>query len=144
MIEWATGNDGKDRERSDASAANTVGESMTVQSMADEADLNVIMRRFAATGTFPQTTRIPSYGDYTQITDFRSALEAIRDAEENFMGLEASVRARFQNDPQAFLEFCSNESNREEMAKLGLLNLPAPAVDRSPVHQDQAPNTAKQ
>jgi hypothetical protein len=34
--------------------------------------------------------------------------------------LPGNVRARFHNDPQELLEFCSDEKNRAEAEKLGI------------------------
>lgn len=101
--------------------------SLTVQSMAEDTDLNVIMRRFGVTGQMPDNPRLPVYGDFTGITDYKSALMAVMDASEHFMELPATVRARFDNDPQKLLEFVSSDGNREEAEKLGLLK---PVVPR--------------
>lgn len=99
----------------------TWGPSLTIQSMTEDADINVMMKRYGVTGKFPENTRIPQYGDYSGITDFRTALEAIANAQEDFMRYPADFRARFDNDPQRFLEFTADPANRPEMAKLGLL-----------------------
>lgn len=95
--------------------------SLTVQEARDEVDINTIVRRFGLTGELPDVVRLPQYGDFTGISDYREALEAVGAAQEAFMELPADVRYRFHNDPQAFLEFCGNESNRDELAKMGLL-----------------------
>lgn len=107
-------------ENSDACGVLVLGPSLTVQSQAEDADLNVIVKRFGLTGQMPQDVRVPMYGDFSEISDFRSAWEAVRAAEEEFMKVPAEVRARFGNDPQKFLEFCADEVNIPEMRKLGL------------------------
>lgn len=94
--------------------------SLAVQSQRDEADINTIVRNFGITGKLPENVRVPSYGDFESVDDYRSAIHAIRDAEKSFMAMPADVRARFDNDPQLFLEFCVDPSNLEEMRKLGL------------------------
>lgn len=98
----------------------------TQQHQRDEADINTIVRRFGLTGQLPSGVRAPSYGDFSGVDDYRSALDALRAAEDSFMKMPAATRKRFDNDPQAFVEFCSLESNREEMIKLGLI--PPPVV----------------
>ena len=103
-------------------------ESKTVQSGKEEADINVIVKRFGITGVVPTNVRVPLYGDFTEIGDFREAQNAILLANASFMAMPAEVRLRFDNDPQAFLEFCSNPANLDEMRKLGLA-VPAPVVD---------------
>ena len=74
--------------------------SLAVQSMAEEADLNFLLKRFGVTGKMPDVVRLPNYGDFSHITDFRSAMDAVLSAEDDFMELPADIRARFQNNPQ--------------------------------------------
>ena len=97
------------------------GESLTIQSMAEDADLNVLMKRFGVTGHIPQSVRVPQYGDFTEIKDFASAMMAVKSAQDNFMALPADVRARFANDPQRLLEFVSQPGNEAELRRLGLM-----------------------
>lgn len=110
----------------EASNASAIGPGpepgLTVQSMADDADINVIMKRFGLLGQMPEvgTVKVPQYGDYEHITDYQSALHAIRDAEENFMLMPAEVRSKFQNNPQVFLDFASNPANMGALVDLGL------------------------
>jgi len=93
----------------------------TVQSEKDNCDINVILRRFKVTGQMPPgSMRMPTYGDYDAAGDFQSAMNVIREAQEQFAALPSGVRARFGNDPQQFLEFCSKAENVDEMLKMGL------------------------
>lgn len=106
--------------------------SKTRQADAKDADINNIVRSFGVTGTLPAGgVRIPSYQDFEDVFDFRSALEAVKAAEASFMALPAQVRSRFQNDPQEFVEFCSDPKNIEELRELGLAPK-APAADPAP------------
>lgn len=116
-------------------------ESLAQQHMADDADINVIVKRFGITGQMPQNPRLPTYGDFTGVSDFRSALEAVRDAEEAFGELPGDLRARFQNDPQAYLEFTTNPANQEAIYDLGLAERPR---SRNPLPTDapEAPSPA--
>lgn len=95
-------------------------ESLTVQSDMEDADINTIVRRFGLTGEMPGNVRLPSYEDYDQVFDFRTAQDALIDARDRFMALPAQVRARFSNDPQAFLEFVVDPANVDEAVALGL------------------------
>lgn len=104
------------------------GPSLTVQSQKDEADINTIVRNFGVTGQVPQNVRVPMYGDFTGVGDYRQALDAVRTAEESFMKLPAEFRAELDNDPQRFLEFCADEANLDRMRKLGLA-VPAAVPD---------------
>lgn len=107
--------------------------SLTRQDSKDEADINVIVRDFGVTGVLPQGVRVPSYGDFDTVSDYQSALEAIRSADASFYAMPANVRERFSNNPQLFVEFCSDPSNLEEMRTLGLaVPAPLPASDVPP------------
>lgn len=94
--------------------------SRTIQSMKEESDINTIVKRFGITGQLPTGVRVPTFGDFTGVDDYRSAIDAMRLANDSFMKMPAEVRNRFQNDPQLFVEFCSDERNVDEMRKLGL------------------------
>lgn len=102
---------------------------MTIQAHAEDADINVLMRRFGITGKMPDNPKIPTYGDFSQITDYRTALDAVRRAHEGFMEIPAPIRAQFDNDPQLFMEFCENPENLEAMRNMGLAKpKPMPAT----------------
>lgn len=105
---------------SDEAATVPVGESLTVQSHSEDADINVIVKRFGLTGTMPVNHRVPEYGDYSQVGSYADALAVVRAADSHFMEMPAEVRSRFQNSPQIFLDFCNDPANMQEMVKLGL------------------------
>lgn len=108
--------------------------SLTQQQFAEDADINTIVRRFGITGKLPEGVRLPSYGDFTGVSDFRSAIAAIEQAEAAFMQMPANVRARFDNDPGAFVDFCSDDRNYAEAQALGLVKVPeqVPAAQGGP------------
>jgi phage internal scaffolding protein len=95
--------------------------SRTKQSFRDECDINNILRQFNVTGQLPVGSVQPQYGDFSGITDYQSALNAVMAAQDSFLALPAKVRARFDNDPALFVEFASDEANKDEMKALGLL-----------------------
>jgi len=96
--------------------------SLTKQSFRDECDINNILRKFNVTGQLPAGSVQPQYGDFSGITDYQSALNAVMAAQDSFLALPAKVRARFDNDPALFVEFASDEANKDEMKALGLLS----------------------
>lgn len=100
------------------------GEGMTQQQFKEEADINTIVARFGLTGTLPEVVRVPKSGDFTGVVDYHSALNAVRQADEAFMELPGEMRARFRNDPQELLMFLSDEKNKEEAMKIGLIPKP--------------------
>lgn len=95
-------------------------ESRTLQSQAQDADINVIVKRFNVTGQLPGVLKMPTYQDFDEVFDFRSALDVVRKAELAFLSVPANVRARFGNDPGAFVDFCMDERNIEELRRMGL------------------------
>lgn len=102
-------------------AFNTTGVSKTVQSQKGEADINNIVRKFGLTGELPNNYRAPSYGDFSNITDYHSALNAVAEANANFLTVPVEIRKKFANDPEQFVEFCLNPENKDELIKLGLM-----------------------
>jgi len=115
-------------EAGDEASVKDFGPSPTVQSMAEDADINVVMQRFGVTGKMPENPRIPTYQDFEDVFDFRTANEAVMEANRAFMEYPASLRGRFENNPQIFMDWVAKEENREEMQKLGLLKQKPPAT----------------
>lgn len=101
--------------------------SMAIQSEKDNCDINIIMKRFNVTKQLPPgSVRMPTYGDFSQVGDFHTAMQVVRQAEEAFAQMPSELRSKFGNDPGAFVAFCSEETedgelvNIEAMRKLGL------------------------
>lgn len=103
--------------------------SLAQQHMLESTDINYIVKQFGITGKMPTGVRTPTYGDFTGVYDYHSAVNAIAKAGESFDSMPANVRARFHNDPQEFLEFCSQEGNAAELKTLGLID---PALTPEP------------
>lgn len=114
---------------SELTGTDTGTESVVQHAFAEEADINVIVRRFGLTGQLPQNLQMPQSGDFTGVTDFHQAMNLVRQAEEEFMRVPADLRARFHNDPGELMAFLDSDANREEAIKLGLVN-PPPEKDR--------------
>jgi phage internal scaffolding protein len=96
--------------------------SLAQQHMRDECDINMIVERFGVTGQLPVKAIEPSYGDFSGVTDYHTALNKIKSAEAEFMALPAKLRAKFDHDPNALLNFLENETNRDEAIELGLID----------------------
>jgi len=93
----------------------------TKQSFKDECDINRIMARYQDTGQLPNVNEMPAqYLDATAF-DYQMHMQFIAGAQSMFEELPSALRNRFQNDPGEFLDFCSNEKNRPELAEMGLL-----------------------
>lgn len=106
---------------SDESALDCKDPSLAQQQFRDECDINEIMRRFGQTGILPDQPLSPKYGDFTGVSDYKTALDRVIAADEEFMSLPAELRARFDNDAANLIQFLDDESNRDEAVKLGLV-----------------------
>jgi phage internal scaffolding protein len=115
---------------SDESGIACEDASLAQQQFKDESDINNILRQFNITGQLPNAPVSPRYGDFTGISDFKTALDRVNATYEEFESLPADLRARFNNDPASLIEFLDNEENRSEAEKLGLVE---------PKYTEQAP-----
>lgn len=106
------------------------------QSFKDECDINTIVERFGLGHELPQNSRVPEYGDFSNITTFQEAMNATAAVREEFDKLPANIRSKFGNDPALYVDFCLDENNREELRKLGLLN--KEAVERLEKAEEEA------
>lgn len=116
---------------------------LTQQQFKDECDINTIVERFKLTGEVPTLQHLPTYGDFTGIHDFQSAMNAVVAARETFMSLPAKLRKRFHNDPQEFIEFCSDDANRDEAKLLGLLKPDEIKTEEPPTEPLEQPKPPK-
>lgn len=98
--------------------------SLAQQSAAEESDINFIVERFTRTGELPPLPSPDTYGDFTHVTDYHTALNSLIAADEAFMQLPAKLRAKFSNDVSGFLEFMADDKNRDEAIELGLIPKP--------------------
>lgn len=98
------------------------GKSLAKQSFKEECDINTIVRMFGVTGKVPVTAIEPSYGDFSGVSDYHTAMNKIKEAEASFMALPAKLRQKFDHDPNALLNFLENEQNRDEAIQLGLID----------------------
>ena len=110
------------------------------QNFKDECDINHIVRQFGLTGELPGKPLSPQYGDFTGVLDYHSAVNAVLAVQDDFMELPAQLRSRFSNDPAELIDFLSNEENREEAIKLGLIAAkPISEPSETPVGETKSP-----
>lgn len=103
----------------------------TQQQFKEECDINTIVERFGVTGELPTGVSIPYMADFSEsVTDFQTALNMIKAADEAFMAYPASIRSQFENDPERFVAFVSDPANKDQVKAWGLaraeMPLPAP------------------
>lgn len=99
--------------------------SRTKQAFKDECDVNLIMKRFKRDVGVDYLSRFHgyvdgNYGDFTNVSDYRSALDQVSHANDVFMALPSSVRAEFRNDPAYFLDFVNDPKNVDRLVDMGL------------------------
>lgn len=108
---------------SSASGLFCPGPGRTKQQFLEETDINHIAKNFGLTGLLPVSARLPRYEDFSEVTDFKTAMDALRSAEHNFMQLPSGVREFFQNDPQQLLDFVEDPKNLKKGEEIGLWRL---------------------
>jgi len=122
-IIWRTSNDPEGNIREgDRAILRCEDESLTVQSFAQDADLNVLAKRFGING-IPMHPVDPShYRDTSEDPQLRDILDAQRDAQHHFNALPAKLRKRFHNSPKELWNFLQDPENADEAVRLGILS----------------------
>lgn len=113
-----------DRDGASKAAGLVCGPSLAQQNFKDECDINNLVRSFGLGAKMPENLRLPRYGDFSHISSFHDAVNAIAQARETFDSLPAATRDFFRNDPQRFVAFCEDEKNRDKAVELGLIQTP--------------------
>jgi phage internal scaffolding protein len=118
------------------------GESLTQQHFAQEADIKTIIKKHDRTGIIENVARgVAQYGDYSEINEYREALDIVRNADETFQMLPSELRKAFENDAGAFFEFATNPANEEKMVEMGLK--PAPPSPPPSQHKEEKKTAEK-
>lgn len=115
-----------DRDRSELKFHNDEGELLepciVEQHHSDDTVIQNILKRYDKTGVFYHVNQAQaSYQDNTAFNEYADMYNKIKTADENFAALPAEIRAKFNNDTGAFLEFVNNDSNIEAMEEMGLI-----------------------
>lgn len=143
LIKWRHQYD-RERDELEGELAATTFEAdgLTHQSFAEDADINVLAKRFGLDkATMPVAPIDPRYyGDFSDVPDLRTALDLVRDAENRFMDLPAPLRAKFDNSPAKMWRFVNDPDNAHEAVRLGLLRAPDPEPGSTIVQPEQTPN----
>ena len=101
------------------------GESLTQQHFAHEADVRNIIKQYDKTGLIANVQKgVAQYGDYSEVNEYREALDLVNQANGMFAELPAELRQMFQNNAGTFLEFATNPANEDKMIELGLKEAP--------------------
>lgn len=104
-------------------------ETLTQQHFQQECDINTILARHGVLEQLPGAF----YCSFDSSRDLRESLELLREAEESFLSLPASVRDKFANDPANLLDFVSDPSNHSRFAEFGLAEVSAGGRNSAPL-----------
>lgn len=119
-------------------------EGLVVQSFKDECDINVIMKRYEKDMLLEHVNEYQGqYGDFSEVPDYHTAMNFVRQADEMFMTLPAGIRKQFDNDAGEFLAFVSDPSNKDKMIEMGLARpevVVSEPASQSPSTPEEAPH----
>ena len=116
-----------------------VGESRTQQHFKNECDPNQIMKRFQQTGIITHVNQMPpSIGGVTGQT-FTEAMFTVKAAEAEFMRLNSTIRAHFENSTSNYLDAIHDPSRVDELCEIGLLVKPEPEIVAPTVQEPEVP-----
>lgn len=108
---------------------HTEGESLTQQHFQEECDIINIIKRHDRNGIIEHVHRGKArYGDFSEVTDYREALDLVKNAQEEFNQIPSDIRKKFDNNPGKFYEFVSNPDNKQELIKMGFIEETQQAV----------------
>lgn len=112
--------------------------SMTQQHFKDETMIDNILQKYAETGflTDPFSPKRPiQFGDFSGVTDFQTAQNAVARAIEYFESLPSRVRSSFNNSPSEFLQALNDPAQRSKLEVLGVV---APEESEAPESTPQS------
>lgn len=103
------------------------GPSRTKQAHASECDINAIVRRYDKDGVITHLRNDQAtYADVSEMGSYRETIHTVREAKEDFLRLPHEIRAEFDNDPAAYLDFLATADSDAIEALEGLLKAPGP------------------
>lgn len=109
--------------------------SMTQQHFKDETMIDNILQKYAETGflTDPFSPKRPiQFGDFSGVTDFQTAQNAVARATEYFESLPSHIRVSFNNSPSEFLQALDDPEQRSKLEDLGFV-APEPSKEPQPI-----------
>lgn len=120
--------------------------SLTQQQFRDECNINNILEKYQKTGAIAHANNHAANYGFASSLDFRESMEIVTQAQEMFQDLPSSIRNKFGNSPEAFLDFAQNPENASEMVSLGLAekkDTPTPKQEKTSTTDVKSPSVAK-
>ena len=99
---------------------HTNGTSKVQQHLKEECDLDKMLEKYKRTGQI-KVRQNPMFEDFSNLSSFHEAQNALIAAKNAFLEVPAKVRQRFDNDPQKMIDFLADQKNLAEAIDLGLI-----------------------
>lgn len=87
---------------------------------------NMLKFGTAYPGRLTKPARTPQFVQSVAPSDLASAMDIVIKAREQFDQLPVEVRDRFNYNPYRFMEYVTNDKNKEELVKMGLATIVKP------------------
>lgn len=87
---------------------------------------NMLKFGTAYPGRLSKPARTPQFIQSVVPQDLATAMDIVSKAREQFDQLPVEVRDKFNYNPYRFMEFVTNDKNKEELVKMGLANIVEP------------------
>lgn len=87
---------------------------------------NMLKFGTAYPGRLTKSARTPQFVQSVAPRDLATAMDIVSKAREQFDQLPVEVRDRFNYNPYRFMEFVTNDKNKEELVKMGLATIIEP------------------
>ena len=95
--------------------------SRTHQSFKEQCDVNRIVQFHLSGGVITHLNeRTAHFGDFSQSTDLKTALDMVSEAEARFMELDSAIRRKADNDPARLAEMLATEGETQILVDAGL------------------------
>lgn len=114
---------------------NTGSESRVRQSEHEATKIDNILKKYAATGVLPIQRRQGFFADVSGLCDYKEALDLLHDKGDVFRKLPKEARELLMSDPEEFRKIIMEETNRENLEKIGLLE----PIEKEPVKEETPP-----
>lgn len=107
-------------------------DSRTKSDFKDEVNINTIAAKMIRTQAPAEPTGRESYGDFSNVGDYKEAVDRLNDAQSSFEGLPAETRAHFANDPENLIAAFDDPDRVDELEQLGLVEVTREEVEGEP------------
>lgn len=87
---------------------------------------NLLKFGTAYPGRLTKPARFPQFVQSVAPCDLASAMDLVIKAREQFDLLPVEIRDKFNYNPYRFMEFVTNDKNKEELVKMGLASIAKP------------------